>query len=140
MAGSGMGDEFEDASLVDMHTMIANAKPQDLLDRAAHLLCAAAEFISVGEGLASHIQHVEWTGEGAEAFREWTHQLAKDTVSLGEYTSAVSVHMMEAGSRCRRPRARCRRSRRTLPCATPTRPRSPALRLAWRPPVRKPSL
>ena len=97
MTGSGMGDEFEDASLVDMHTMIVNARPQDLLDRAVHLLGAAEEFISIGEGLASHIQHVEWTGEGADAFREWTHQLAKDTVGLGEYTSAVSSHMLQAG-------------------------------------------
>jgi uncharacterized protein YukE len=91
-------DGFESASLQDMQGMLAGANPQDILDRADALESAAKEMEQIGNDLMTHVQYVEWSGESAQEFREWGHQLGKNTVRLADYTSTVSKALRHAGS------------------------------------------
>ncbi|MFI5810633.1 translation initiation factor IF-2 [Streptomyces sp. NPDC051643] len=52
---------------------------------AARLTAAAKEIRKIAEELKVRPQYVEWKGEGADAFRTWTGDLANATLRLGDF-------------------------------------------------------
>lgn len=90
-------DSYENASLVEIHFMVANAKPEDLSGKAEALQQAAAALEELGGHVAAKVQGVEWKGEGGDAFREWSNQFLTSTRQLRNYTQTVAHVMGYAG-------------------------------------------
>ncbi len=82
---------------------------------ATRLTAAAKEIRKIAEELKVRPQWVEWKGEGADAFRAWTGDLANSTLRLGDFSADSATR------------------RDTPPTRSPwPRRRSPATRLAPR--------
>jgi uncharacterized protein YukE len=90
-------DSYENASLVEIHSMVANAKPEELSGKAEALQQAAAALEELGGHVAAKVQGVEWTGQGGDAFREWSDQFLNNTRQLRNYTQTVAHVMGYAG-------------------------------------------
>jgi hypothetical protein len=67
-----------------------------VLAAAAKLVLVAAEIKKVGEELKTRPQWVSWKGEGADAFRTWSADLANATLRLADYSSGASKWLTEA--------------------------------------------
>ncbi len=89
--------EFEGQSLESLHAMLAGSDPAKLANAGNALSDAAPKITEVGNYLRSHATRVEWRGEGADSFREWSHHFALEVMRLGEFTGAVGNHMVNAG-------------------------------------------
>ncbi len=89
--------EFEGQSLESLHAMLAGSDPAKLANAGNVLSDAAPKITEVGNYLRSHATRVEWRGEGADRFREWSHHFALEVMRLGEFTGAVGNHMVNAG-------------------------------------------
>ncbi|NYE41092.1 hypothetical protein [Streptomyces fulvorobeus] len=63
---------------------------------ADRLSSAAAEIKKIAEELKIRPQIVEWKGQGANAFRTWTADLANATLRLAEYGEGASKRLAEA--------------------------------------------
>ncbi|MFF2380168.1 translation initiation factor IF-2 [Streptomyces sp. NPDC058108] len=86
MSGKGTGStSFEDMSHAQMLSWLDQADA-GTVRAAAHRLTAAAEEIRrIAEELKIRPQWVEWKGEGADAFRTRTGDLANATLRLGDF-------------------------------------------------------
>lgn len=62
---------FEDMSHEQMLAWLVQANPGTVRFAADRLTAAAEEIRRIGEELKVRPQHVEWKGEGADAFRTW---------------------------------------------------------------------
>ncbi len=91
------GGKFEDRSHDELYNMVATAKPGALTDVGAALSAAFDDISAIAEELKAHAERVHWEGEGADAFREWGREVAKQTHKMAEYTLLVGVHMTAAG-------------------------------------------
>ncbi|GAA1141211.1 MULTISPECIES: WXG100 family type VII secretion target [Streptomyces violaceusniger group] len=91
------GGKFEDRSHDELYDMVATAKPGALTDVGAALSAAFDDISAIAEELKAHAERVHWEGEGADAFREWGREVAKQTHKMAEYTLLVGVHMTAAG-------------------------------------------
>ncbi len=89
--------EFEGQSLESLHAMLAGSDPAKLANAGNALSDAAPKITEVGNYLRSHATRVEWRGEGADSFREWSHHFALEVMRLGGFTGAVGNHMVNAG-------------------------------------------
>ncbi|MFD0446648.1 hypothetical protein ACFQ10_36585 [Streptomyces indonesiensis] len=91
------GGKFEDRSHDELYNMVATAKPDALTDVGAALTAAFDDISAIAEELKAHTERVHWEGEGADAFREWGREVAKQTHKMADYTLLVGVHMTAAG-------------------------------------------
>ncbi|MFF3301443.1 WXG100 family type VII secretion target [Streptomyces sp. NPDC002908] len=60
------------------------------------LVSAATEIRKIAEDLKVRPQMVEWKGEGADAFRTWSADLANATLRLGDYSEGASKWLAQA--------------------------------------------
>ncbi|MEU0129293.1 hypothetical protein [Streptomyces sp. NPDC006289] len=60
------------------------------------LISAATEIRKIAEDLKVRPQTVEWKGEGADAFRTWSADLANATLRLGDYSEGASKWLAQA--------------------------------------------
>ncbi|MEU1533844.1 translation initiation factor IF-2 [Streptomyces fagopyri] len=86
MSGKGTGStSFEDMSHEQMLAWLDQANAGTVQDAATRLAAAAREIRKIAEELKVRPQWVEWKGEGADAFRTWTGDLANATLRLGDF-------------------------------------------------------
>ncbi len=90
-------DPYENASLVELHFMVANAKPGDVSGKAEALRQAAAALQELGGRVHAKVSGVEWKGEGGDAFRSWSEQFLSSTREFTNYTQTVGHVMGYAG-------------------------------------------
>ncbi|WP_299527937.1 translation initiation factor IF-2 [uncultured Streptomyces sp.] len=65
---------------------------------ADRLKNVAAEIAKIASELKVRPQMVEWKGDGAEAFRTWSADLANATLRLGEYSEGAAKWLSEASN------------------------------------------
>jgi uncharacterized protein YukE len=94
--GNGGGTPFEDMSHEQMLQWLDQAKPGALQAAAQRLTAAAEEIRKIGEELKVRPQYVEWKGEGADAFRTWSGDLANATLRLGEFSEGAGKWLDQA--------------------------------------------
>ncbi|MFI6929930.1 translation initiation factor IF-2 [Streptomyces sp. NPDC050287] len=94
--GTGGGTPFEDMSHEQMLHWLDQAKPGALQAAAQRLTAAAEEIRKIGEELKVRPQYVEWKGEGADAFRTWSGDLANATLRLGEFSEGAGKWLDQA--------------------------------------------
>ncbi|MFG2475392.1 translation initiation factor IF-2 [Streptomyces fagopyri] len=86
MSGKGTGStSFEDMSHEQMLAWLDQANAGTVQAAATRLAAAAEEIRKIAEELKVRPQWVEWKGEGADAFRTWTGDLANATLRLGDF-------------------------------------------------------
>lgn len=86
MPGRGTGGtSFEDMSHEQMLQWLDRANSGMVQSAADRLAAAAEEIRRIAEELKVRPQWVEWKGEGADAFRTWTGDLANATLRLGDF-------------------------------------------------------
>ncbi|TXS72719.1 translation initiation factor IF-2 [Streptomyces sp. me109] len=86
MSGKGTGStSFEDMSHEQMLSWLDQADAGTVRAAAHRLTAAAKEIRKIAEELKIRPQWVEWKGEGADAFRTWTGDLANATLRLGDF-------------------------------------------------------
>ncbi|MGW7262590.1 translation initiation factor IF-2 [Streptomyces sp. NPDC054842] len=78
---------------------------------ADRLAAAAREIRSIGEELKIRPQWVEWKGEGADAFRTWSGDLANATLRLGDFGDGAAEWLGEASGAIARAQASIPRDR-----------------------------
>ncbi len=83
--GAGGATSFEDMSHEQMLAWLDQANAGTVQAAAARLTAAAKEIRKIAEELKVRPQWVEWKGEGADAFRTWTGDLANATLRLGDF-------------------------------------------------------
>ena len=87
---------FESMSHEDMLAWLDQADANTVITAAAKLLRVGAEIKKVGEELKTRPQWVSWKGEGADAFRTWSADLANATLRLADYSEGASKWLQEA--------------------------------------------
>lgn len=85
-----MGTSFENMSHEQMLAWLDQANSGAVQGAADRLLSAAKKIREIGEDLKVRPQMVEWKGEGADAFRTWSADLANSTLRLGKYSEGAS--------------------------------------------------
>ncbi|MFF2999003.1 WXG100 family type VII secretion target [Streptomyces sp. NPDC057950] len=87
MPGSGTGGStsFEHMTHEQMLQWLDQANSGMVRSAADRLHAAAREIRKIAEELKVRPQWVEWKGEGADAFRLWTGDLANATLRLGDF-------------------------------------------------------
>ncbi|MFD8421339.1 translation initiation factor IF-2 [Streptomyces sp. NPDC059466] len=83
--GTGGATSFEDMSHEQMLAWLDQANAGTVQAAATRLTAAAKEIRKIAEELKVRPQWVEWKGEGADAFRTWTGDLANATLRLGDF-------------------------------------------------------
>ncbi|GAA3683048.1 hypothetical protein GCM10022420_076640 [Streptomyces iranensis] len=91
------GGKFEKRSHDELYNMVATAQPGQLTDVGAALMAAFDDINAIADELKAHAERVHWEGEGADAFRDWGREVAKQTHKMADYTLLVGVHMSTAG-------------------------------------------
>jgi hypothetical protein len=88
MSGKGTGStSFEDMGHEQMLAWLDQASAGTVQAAATRLTAAAKEIRKIAEELKVRPQWVEWKGEGADAFRAWTGDLANSTLRLGDFSA-----------------------------------------------------
>lgn len=95
---SGSGTPFESMSHEEMLAWLDQANSGAIQGAADRLVSAAAEIRKIAEDLKVRPQWVEWKGEGAEAFRTWSADLANSTLRLGDYSEGASKWLTQASN------------------------------------------
>lgn len=94
--GGGGKTPFESMSHEDMLAWLDQADANTVVIAAAKLLRVGAEIKKAGEELKTRPQWVSWKGEGADAFRSWSGDLANATLRLAEYSQGAAKWLQEA--------------------------------------------
>ena len=84
--GPAGGTPFEDMSHEQMLAWLDQANSGTVQAAADRLTAVAKEIRTIAEELKVRPQYVEWKGEGAQAFRTWTGDLANSTLRLGDFS------------------------------------------------------
>lgn len=84
--GPGGSTSFEDMSHEQMLAWLDQANAGTVQAAADRLVTAAKEIRKIAEELKVRPQWVEWKGEGAQAFRTWSADLANSTLRLGDFS------------------------------------------------------
>ncbi|MGX1670209.1 translation initiation factor IF-2 [Streptomyces sp. NPDC055400] len=79
-------DPFDGMSHEAMLDWLDQANSGSVQAAAEKLKAAAKEIHSIAEDLKVRPQWVKWKGEGAEAFRTWSGDLANATLALGDFS------------------------------------------------------
>ncbi|WP_329163469.1 hypothetical protein OHB49_26265 [Streptomyces sp. NBC_01717] len=95
---SGSGTPFESMSHEEMLTWLDQANSGAIQGAADRLVSAATEIRKIAEDLKVRPQWVEWKGEGADAFRTWSADLANSTLRLGDYSEGASKWLTQASN------------------------------------------
>ncbi|MEV6330843.1 hypothetical protein [Streptomyces sp. NPDC051909] len=93
-----MSGEFEGKSLDALYAMIASAKPEEISSTGTALAAAVPKILDIAADLRHYISHVQWEGEGGDAFRLWGEGMVRETLVLGDFTKVVSEEMKRAGN------------------------------------------
>ncbi|MFF8693415.1 hypothetical protein ACF08W_14545 [Streptomyces sp. NPDC015144] len=93
-----MSPTFENMSHEQMLKWLDEARSGEIRGAADRLLDAASEIRRIAEDLKVRPQWVEWKGQGADAFRTWSADLANATLRLGDYSEGVSKWLGEASN------------------------------------------
>lgn len=91
-----MGTSFENMPHEQMLAWLDQANSGAVQGAADRLLSAAKKIREIGEDLKVRPQMVEWKGEGADAFRTWSADLANSTLRLGKYSEGASEWLARA--------------------------------------------
>jgi uncharacterized protein YukE len=94
--GAGAHTDFEYYSHEEMLAMVEHADPNALHDFGDRLTKAVHSIHTIGKDLNDHIGYLEWHGESGSAFKEWGKQVAKATLSLGDYAQTAGKAMTDA--------------------------------------------
>lgn len=94
--GAGGGTSFEDMSHEQMLAWLDQANAGTVQGAADRLIAAAKEIRKIAEELKVRPQYVEWKGEGADAFRTWSGDLANSTLRLGDFSEGAAKWLGEA--------------------------------------------
>ncbi|MFB8270206.1 translation initiation factor IF-2 [Streptomyces sp. NPDC055955] len=89
-------DPFDGMSHEAMLEWLDQANSGSIQAAAERLKAAAKEIHSIAEDLKVRPQWVKWKGEGAEAFRTWSGDLANATLSLGDFSQDSSKWLARA--------------------------------------------
>lgn len=95
---SGSGTPFESMSHEEMLAWLDQANSGAIQGAADRLVSAAAEIRKIAEDLKVRPQWVDWKGEGANAFRTWSADLANSTLRLGDYSEGASKWLTQASN------------------------------------------
>ncbi|MCX4676879.1 hypothetical protein OG413_16475 [Streptomyces sp. NBC_01433] len=87
---------FEGMSHEQMLAWLDQANSGAVQGAADRLLSAATEIRKIAADLKIRPQMVEWKGEGADAFRTWSADLANSTLRLGDYSADASKWLTRA--------------------------------------------
>ncbi|MEV2210823.1 translation initiation factor IF-2 [Streptomyces sp. NPDC050997] len=90
------GTPFEDMSHEQMLAWLDRANSGTVQAAADRLIAAAKEIRAIAEELKVRPQYVEWKGEGAQAFRTWTGDLANSTLRLGDFSEDAAKWLGQA--------------------------------------------
>ncbi|MFF2894907.1 hypothetical protein [Streptomyces sp. NPDC057966] len=93
-----MSPTFDSMSHERMLEWLDAAKSGEIQGAADRLSSAASEIRKIAENLKVRPQWVEWKGQGADAFRTWSADLANATLRLGDYSEGVSKWLGEASN------------------------------------------
>ncbi|MBL3666793.1 translation initiation factor IF-2 [Streptomyces sp. M2CJ-2] len=93
--GPGGGTSFEDMSHEQMLAWLDKANAGTVQAAADRLIAAAKEIHKIAEDLKVRPQWVEWKGEGADAFRTWSGDLANSTLRLGDFSEHAAKWLAE---------------------------------------------
>lgn len=96
-AAPGTGStSFEEMSHEQMLAWLDQANSGTVRLAADRLTAAAEEIRRIGEELKVRPQYVEWKGEGADAFRTWSGDLANSTLRLGDFSDDAAKWLGQA--------------------------------------------
>lgn len=93
-----MGTDFDKKTHEQMLEWLDRANSGEMQAASDRLAKAASEISKVAEDLKVRPQWVEWKGQGADAFRTWSADLANATLRLGDYSEGVSKWLGEASN------------------------------------------
>lgn len=93
-----MGTDFDNKTHAQMLEWLDHASSGEMQAAADRLVSAASEIRKIAEDLKVRPQWVEWKGQGADAFRTWSADLANATLRLGDYSEGVSKWLSEASN------------------------------------------
>ncbi|MEV4867361.1 translation initiation factor IF-2 [Streptomyces ossamyceticus] len=99
------GNPFEDMSHERMLQWLDQANSGTVQAAADRLAKAAEEIHKIAEELKVRPQWVEWKGEGANAFRTWTADLANSTLRLSDFSESSAKWLAQASSAIARAQA-----------------------------------
>ncbi len=99
------GNPFEDMSHERMLQWLDQANSGTVQAAADRLAKAAEEIHKIAEELKIRPQWVEWKGEGANAFRTWTADLANSTLRLGDFSESSAKWLAQASNAIARAQA-----------------------------------
>ncbi|MEU1040332.1 hypothetical protein [Streptomyces sp. NPDC005907] len=109
--GTGAGTSFDGMSHEQMLQWLDQANAGTVQAAADRLTAAAREIRSIAEELKIRPQWVEWKGEGADAFRTWSGDLANATLRLGDFSDGAAKWLGEASGAIARAQASIPRDR-----------------------------
>ncbi|GAA3835816.1 translation initiation factor IF-2 [Streptomyces phyllanthi] len=101
----GGGTSFENMSHEQMLAWLDQANAGTVQAAADRLATAAKEITKIAEELKIRPQWVEWKGEGADAFRTWTADLANATLRLGDFSEDSAKWLGQASDAIARAQA-----------------------------------
>ncbi|MEU2837471.1 hypothetical protein ABZ776_10315 [Streptomyces sp. NPDC007076] len=93
-----MSPTFDNMSHERMLEWLDAARSGEIQGAADRLLSAASEIRKIAEDLKVRPQWVEWKGQGADAFRTWSADLANATLRLADYSEGASKWLGEASN------------------------------------------
>ncbi|MFJ5819420.1 hypothetical protein ACIQGT_36845 [Streptomyces sp. NPDC093108] len=93
-----MGTDFDKKTHEQMLEWLDHANSGEMQAASDRLGKAASEIRKIAEDLKIRPQWVEWKGQGADAFRTWSADLANATLRLGDYSEGVSKWLGEASN------------------------------------------
>lgn len=101
MAGnssSSGSSNFENATHQALYDMVAGADHTQISFTGASLTQAGKEIERIATELKAHVDRVQWEGEGADAFREWSHDTVKQSHKLARFASTTGNALSDAGT------------------------------------------
>ena len=90
------GTPFENMSHEQMLTWLDQANAGTVQAAADRLIAAAKEIRKIADELKVRPQYVEWKGDGADAFRTWSGDLANSTLRLGDFSEDAAKWLGQA--------------------------------------------
>ncbi|AJC59480.1 hypothetical protein GZL_06919 [Streptomyces sp. 769] len=101
MAGnssSSGSSNFENATHQALYDMVAGADHTEISFTGASLTQAGKEIERIATELKAHVERVQWEGEGADAFREWSNDTVKQSHKLAHFASTTGNALSDAGT------------------------------------------
>ncbi|EKX65780.1 hypothetical protein STRIP9103_03820 [Streptomyces ipomoeae 91-03] len=99
------GGIFDNMSHEQMLQWLDQANSGTVQAAADRLAAAAKEIHKIADELKVRPQRVEWKGEGADAFRTWTADLANSTLRLGDFSESSAKWLAQASDAIARAQA-----------------------------------